>query len=86
MFAFSVCETQQNLLIGNANTKEKNCCLQDVLSDSESENCDEDEDITLAFFDERNINHIRVDKYVSRDGCKTEINSESGNKKAKFPF
>ena len=41
---------------------------------------------TLHWHDERNINHIRVDKYVSRNGCKTEINSESGNKKAKFPF
>ena len=85
-FAFSDCETQQNLALGNTNTKDKNCCSQEVLSDSESENYDEDEDIALTFCDKRNINHITVDNYVARNDCETEVHSESANKKAKVPF
>ena len=85
-FAVSDCETQQNLALGNTNTKDKNCCSQEVLSNSESENYDEDEDIALTFCDERNIHHITVDNYVARNNCETEVNSESVHKKAKVPF
>ena len=37
-------------------------------------------------YDERNINYITADKYVAKNDCKTEVNSESGNKKPKFLF
>ena len=60
--------------------------MQEVFSHSENENCDEDEDIALKFCNEKNINHITVDKYVARNDCGTEVNSESVNKKTKVPF
>ena len=45
---------------------------------------DEYEDIALS--DEKNINHITLDKYVGRNDCKTEVNLESVDKKPNFLF
>ena len=47
---------------------------------------DEYEDIALTFCDEKNINHITLDKYVGRNDCKTEVNLESVDKKPNFLF
>ena len=85
-FLLLVSEIQQKLALGNSNIKDKNCSSQEVISDIESGNCDEDEDIALTFCDERNINHITVDNYVPRNNCEAEFNSESVNKKVKVPF
>ena len=45
---------------------------------------DEYEDIALS--DEKNINHITLDKYVGRNDCKTEVNLESVDEKPNFLF
>ena len=85
-FLLLVSEIQQKVALGNNNIKDKNCSSQEVISDIESGNCDEDEDIALTFCDERNINHITVDNYVPRNNCEAEVNSESVKKKSKFLF